>query len=198
MRGLMPTGTVARTVPKPTASTGLLGSQLGLMGSAVAEQSGMLMMLTEPAWTPSPALATTISLRAGAKSAQSGEVPTAIGLVAPDGHDVEQVGLSVDDADGAVGLVHDEGALGVGGHDAVDGAVTDGDWSGIDGVAGGLDGGDLARAAAGARADGVDAWGAGDADHVDRREGRVDGEFLLQVEGLTDELGDGVEAGIVT
>src|SRR5258708_26551869 len=61
MRGLMPTGTVARTVPKPTASTGLLGSQLGLVGRAAAEQSGMLMMLTEPAWTPSPALATTIS-----------------------------------------------------------------------------------------------------------------------------------------
>ena len=65
MRGLMPTGTVARTVPKPTASTGLLGSQLGLVGRALAEQSGMLMMLTEPGWTPSPALATTISLRAG-------------------------------------------------------------------------------------------------------------------------------------
>src|ERR1700738_2588529 len=71
MRGLMPTGTVARTVPKPTASTGFLGSQLGLVGRAAAEQRGMLMMLTEPAWTPSPALAPTISLRAGAKSAQS-------------------------------------------------------------------------------------------------------------------------------
>src|SRR5271167_1288895 len=85
MRGLTPTGTVARTVPKPAASTGLLGSQLGLEGRAFAEQRGMLMMLTEPAWTPSPALATTISLRKGAKSAQSGEVPTEIGLVAPAG-----------------------------------------------------------------------------------------------------------------
>ena len=85
MRGLMPTGTFARTVPKPTASTGLLGSQLGLFGRAVAEQRGMLMMLTEPACTPSPALATTISLRVGAKSAQSGDWPTGIGLVAPAG-----------------------------------------------------------------------------------------------------------------
>src|ERR1700751_5276273 len=85
MRGLIPTGTVARTVPKPTASTGLLMSQLGLVGSATAEQRGMLMMLTEPAWTPSPALATTISLRAGAKSAQSGGWPTLMGLVAPGG-----------------------------------------------------------------------------------------------------------------
>src|ERR1700733_11704444 len=85
MRGLTPTGMGARTVPKPAASTGLLGSQLGLVGRATAEQSGMLMMLTEPGLTPSPALATTISLRAGAKSAQSGEVPTAIGLVAPEG-----------------------------------------------------------------------------------------------------------------
>src|SRR5271170_829820 len=85
MRGLMPTGTVARTVPKPIESTGLLGSQLGLLGRAVAVQSGMLMMLTEPGLTPSPALATTISLRAGAKSAQSGDGPTVIGLVAPMG-----------------------------------------------------------------------------------------------------------------
>src|SRR5271156_3539057 len=82
MRGLMPTGTVAMTVPKPTASTGLLGSQLGLIGRAAAEHSGMLMMLSDPGLTPSPALATTISLRAGAKSAQSGEAPTVIGLVA--------------------------------------------------------------------------------------------------------------------
>src|SRR5215469_3668190 len=81
----MPTGTVARTVPKPTASTGLLGSQFGLVGRAAAEHSGMLMMLTEPWWTPSPALATTISFRVGAKSAQSGDWPTLIGLVAPGG-----------------------------------------------------------------------------------------------------------------
>src|SRR5258705_659367 len=83
MRGLMPTGTVARTVPKPTASTGLLGSQLGLVGRAAAEQSGMLMMLTEPAWTPSPALATTISFAAFWLYAKSGEGATVIGLVAP-------------------------------------------------------------------------------------------------------------------
>src|SRR5258708_21785889 len=85
MTELIPVGTVARTVPKPTASTGLLGSQLGLLGRAATEQSGMLMMLAEPGLTPSPAFATTISLRVGAKSAQSGEVPTLIGLVAPAG-----------------------------------------------------------------------------------------------------------------
>ncbi len=85
MRGLTPTGTVARIWPKPTASTGLLGSQPGLLGSVVAEQSGILMMLTEPGLMPSPALATTISLRVGAKSAQSGEVPTVMGFVLPEG-----------------------------------------------------------------------------------------------------------------
>ena len=105
------------------------------------------------------------------------------------GHDVEQVGLGVDDADRAVGLVHDEGALGVGGHDAVDRTAADGDGIGIDGVAGGLDGGDLTGAAADALADGVDARGAGDADDVDRSEGRIDGELLLQVEGLTRQTG---------
>ena len=31
----------------------------------------------------------------------------------------------------------------------------------------------------------VDARSVGDADHVDRSEGRVDGEFLLQIEGLS-------------
>src|ERR1700722_7470705 len=85
MRGLTPTGTVARTVPKPAASTGLLGSQLGFVGRALAAQSGMLMTLTEPGLTPSPALATTISLRTGAKSAQRGDWPTTMGLVAPEG-----------------------------------------------------------------------------------------------------------------
>src|SRR5437879_4637192 len=93
--------------------------------------------------------------------------------------DVRQVGLGVDNADCAVGLVHDEGALGVGSHDSVDGTPADGDWVGIDGVAGGLDGGDLTWAAADALADGVDAGGAGDADHVDWREGWADAEFLL-------------------
>src|ERR1700678_134742 len=82
MTVLMPVGTVARTVPKPTASTGLLRSQVGLLIWAVAEQSGMLMMLSEPGLTPSPAFATTSSLRVGAKSAQSGAVPTGMGLVA--------------------------------------------------------------------------------------------------------------------
>src|SRR5260370_42435905 len=90
------------------------------------------------------------------------------------GRDVEQVGLSVADAHGAVGLVHDEGALGVGGHGSIDGGAAYGDWVGIDGVAGGLDGGDLAWAAADALADGVDAGGAGDACYVDRRERWVD------------------------
>src|ERR1700733_12637692 len=85
MTEFIPVGTFARTVPKPTASTGLLGSQLGLVGRAVAEQRGMLMMLAEPGLTPSPALATTISFRVGAKSAQRGEAPTLIGLVAPAG-----------------------------------------------------------------------------------------------------------------
>ena len=61
MTGLCPTGTVARTWPKPTASMGLVGSQLGLVGSAATEQSGMLMMLTEPGEVPLPALATTSS-----------------------------------------------------------------------------------------------------------------------------------------
>ncbi len=110
--------------------------------------------------------------------------------------DVRQVGLSVDDAHGAVGLVHDEGALGVGGHDSVDRTPADGDWIGIDGVAGGLDGGDLTWAAADALTDGVDTRGAGDADHVYRREGWADAEFLLQVEGLTHKLGDGAQAGV--
>ena len=112
------------------------------------------------------------------------------------GHNVGQVGLSVDDAYRAIGLVHDEGALGVGGHDSVDRTAAHGDWIGIDGVAGGLDGGDLTGAAADALADGVDAWGAGNADYIDRREGWVDGEFLLQVEGLANELGDGVQAWV--
>ena len=49
MVGLMPTGTVARTVPKPVASTGLVELQLGLVGCAEALQSGMLMMLRVPA-----------------------------------------------------------------------------------------------------------------------------------------------------
>src|ERR1700678_503087 len=85
MRGLIPTGTVARTVPKPTASTGLLRSQLGLEGRAFGWQRGVLMILTEPGWTRAPALATPLSLRAGAKSAQSGEMPTEIRFVAPMG-----------------------------------------------------------------------------------------------------------------
>jgi len=45
-------------------------------------------------------------------------------------------------------------------------------------------------------ADRVDARGAGDTGHVNRREGRVDGELLLQIEGLTCELGDHVQTGI--
>src|ERR1700722_1305492 len=85
MRGVTPTGTVARTVPKPTASTGLLRSEVGLVTCVVVLQSGMLMILSEPGLTPSPALATTSSLRVGAKSAQRGEVPTGMGLVAPAG-----------------------------------------------------------------------------------------------------------------
>src|SRR5580704_2495285 len=83
MRGLTPTGTFARTWPKPVASAGFVGSQLGLVGSALVLQSGMLMMLTDPGVVPLPALATTISLRVGAKSAQSGATPTAMGLLLP-------------------------------------------------------------------------------------------------------------------
>ena len=57
---------------------------------------------------------------------------------------VELVGLRVDDADGAVGLVEDEGASAVCGHDAVDRPFADGEGGG-DGVAGGLDGGERCR-----------------------------------------------------
>ena len=196
MRGLMPTGTVARTVPKPTASTGLLGSQLGLVGQSGrgAERNADD---ADRACVDAVACVGDDHLVAGwGEVCPERRLADGDGVGGCRGHDVEQVGLSVDDADGAVGLVHDEGALGVGGHDAVDGTTAHGDGIGIDGVAGGLDGGDLTGAAADALADGVDARGAGDADDVDRREGRVDGEFLLQVEGLTDELGDGVQAGV--
>ena len=192
MTGLMPTGTLASTVPKPAASTGLLRSQLGLLAWAVAEQSGTLMMLTEPGLTPSPALATTISLRTGAVSAHSGLVPTTMGFVAPVRDDIEGVGLSVDDGDGTVGLVEDEGTFGgaggIAGHDAVDGTTADGNRIGIDGIAGCLDGIDLTRTAAIALADGEDTRGVGDADGVDGAEGRIDGKLLLQAEGGAVEL----------
>src|SRR6516162_4102854 len=82
MRGFTPTGTFASTCPKPLASIGLLTSQFGLPGRADAEQRGMLMMLTEPGDFPVPALATTNSLRVGARSAHTGETPTGIGFAA--------------------------------------------------------------------------------------------------------------------
>src|SRR3984885_4695917 len=95
MTGFTPTGTVATTVPKPIASTGLVRSQFGLPTRAVAEQSGMLMTLSDPGLTPSPAFATSNSLRTGAKSAQSGltvaglvhagAMQSAIGFVVPGG-----------------------------------------------------------------------------------------------------------------
>src|SRR5215467_53830 len=79
MMGLWPTGTVARTWPKPPASMGLFESQFGLFW-AVAEQRGMLMMLTEPGVVPLPWLATTSSALVGARSAQMGFTPTEIVL----------------------------------------------------------------------------------------------------------------------
>ena len=87
MMGFTPTGILARICPKPMASTGLLGSQFGLVGSAATEHRGMLMMLTEPAVVPFPAFATTSSLRVGARSAQLGAVPVprAMGFVLPAG-----------------------------------------------------------------------------------------------------------------
>src|SRR6201999_3902670 len=75
---LIPTCTVARTVPNVVASTGLLGSQVGLVGSVVAEHSGMLTMLNDPVEVPVPSFATTISLLVGTRSAHTGATPTGI------------------------------------------------------------------------------------------------------------------------
>src|ERR1700744_1884852 len=110
------------------------------------------------------------------------------GVGGSDGYGVELVGLCVDDADGAVGLVEDEGTSAVGGHDAVDGICSDGDGGWIDGVACGLDGGDLAETATFALTDGVDARCAGNAGDVDRCEGRIDAKILLEDERLAGEL----------
>src|SRR5947209_20289297 len=59
---------------------GLTGSQFGLVGNAATEQSGILIMLTEPGEVPLPAFATTSSARVGAKSAQMGATPTGMVL----------------------------------------------------------------------------------------------------------------------
>src|SRR5215471_3922286 len=82
MRGFTPTGTVASTCPKPLASIGLDGSQFGFPGSADAEQRGILTTLTEPGEVPVPALATTNSLRVGARSAHTDETLIGIGFAA--------------------------------------------------------------------------------------------------------------------
>ena len=84
-------------------------------------------------------------------------------------------------------LVEDEGSLrgagGIAGHDAVDRTAADGNCNRIDGVAGCLDGVDLARPACVALADGEDARGADNADGIDGAEGRIDDKLLLQVQG---------------
>lgn len=112
------------------------------------------------------------------------------------GDDVELVRLGVDDADGTVTLIEDEGAASVSGHDTVNGVYTDGDWCGVDRVARFFDGGYLSKTTAIALADGKDARSAGDTGHINRRKGRVDAEFLSQIERLAGELGDSVEAGV--
>src|ERR1700728_1261247 len=78
MIGLMPTGIVAIVWPNVLASIGLVGSQFGLVGSAVAEHSGILMIETEPGVVPFPSFATTSSSSPDARSAHTGRVPTAI------------------------------------------------------------------------------------------------------------------------
>ena len=78
MVGLMPTVAVARIVPKPTASTGLEATQLGLLASASGLQSGMLMTLMVPGCTPSPWLRTTSSESTVFRSAHTG-----LGAVVP-------------------------------------------------------------------------------------------------------------------
>src|SRR6266705_1405768 len=78
--GLTGMGIVAVTVLVVRLMTETV--QLPSGWAAVGAAQGRLGL---PPWTPSPALATTISLRAGAKSAQSGDWPTVIGFVAPPG-----------------------------------------------------------------------------------------------------------------
>ena len=152
----------------------------------------MLMMLTEPGVTPSPALATTSSLRVGAKSAP--EWRDGFGVRNRGVGGVEQVGLRVDDGDVVAAFVQDEGAPEVGGHHAVDGSHADGDWGLVDGVAGGLDGVDLTIAAVIRLADRIDARGTGDTCDIDRAVGVIDGELLAEVERRALELCDGVAA----
>jgi len=116
------------------------------------------------------------------------------------GNYIERVGLDIDDRDGTVALVEDEGTSGVGGHDTVNGVQTDGKSCGVDGVARRLDRGDLTYAAAtDGRTDGVDAWRTGDTDGVDGSEGRRSRagsnwwsgiELLAQGEGRAGELRD--------
>ena len=117
-----------------------------------------------------------------------------VGCAGGDG--VERVGLGVDDAHRAIGLIHNEGAPVIGGHHTVDGTATDGNGSGIDCVAGGLNGRDLSETAAGAGSDYVRARGGSIAGDVDRREARGDGKLLLKVERLASELGDCLETGV--
>src|SRR5579871_6415530 len=81
MMGLIPTGTVATTWPKLAASTGLVGSQLGLLGRTVEEQSGTVMMDTDPGVVPVPRSSTTSSSRLLAISAHTGWTPTGILLI---------------------------------------------------------------------------------------------------------------------
>src|SRR5215469_3021001 len=74
--GLTPTGTVASTVPKPTASIGLFGSQFGFVAGEAALQSGMLMMLSDPGCVPSPWFSTTSCEVSGERSAHTGCSPS--------------------------------------------------------------------------------------------------------------------------
>jgi hypothetical protein len=123
--------------------------------------------------------------------------PDGDGVGGSGGEGVEQVGLGVDDRDGAVGLVHDEDASAVGGHDTVDGFSADGNGGGVDGRRRGVfEGVDQAGAAVVRCAEDIGAGCAGDASDKDGRVRRVDGKLLLKVEGSRLKLSDGVAAGL--
>src|SRR5581483_81494 len=72
----MPTGTVASTVPKPTASTGFAGSQFGFVAGDAVLHSGILIMLNDPGCTPSPWFSTISWLVSGDRSAHTGPCPS--------------------------------------------------------------------------------------------------------------------------
>ena len=68
-------------MPNVVASIGFAALQFGLVGSAVAEHSGILTIVTEPGVVvPLPSLATTSSSSPDARSAHTGRTPTGIVL----------------------------------------------------------------------------------------------------------------------